>query len=439
MLPTDIHAAVDIAQAGSRMYELVRTLFPICRSATGEGNRQTLRLLGDLIPLTVHEVPSGTSVFDWTIPKEWRISGAHIKSPDGATIVDFRNSNLHVVGHSVPVRETIPLVRLQAHLHSLPDHPDWIPYRTSFYQDNWGFCLADRVRRSLMEGDYEVVIDSELIDGSLTYGECFLPGESSDEVLISAHICHPSLANDNLSGIVVAASLAQLLLDQPRRYSYRFVFAPGTLGAITWLARNEDRVPRIRHGLIATCLGDPGTFTYKRSRRGNADVDRAVVAALKDAAVEFSVDEFSPYGYDERQYCSPGFNLPVGSLTRTTYGRYPEYHTSADDLTVVRPEALGESLKMYARVMGILESNRYFTSANPKCEPQLSRRGLYRAIGHEKGGRGTELARLWVLNLADGRHSLLDMVERSGLTTSELQKAISELRGTGLLREQECE
>lgn len=426
---------IDRQRVGEEIGDLLRRLFPICRSATGNGNRETLSHLGELIPLNLIEVPSGSRVLDWTIPKEWSIRGAYLRGPDGAKVLDFSDSNVHVVGHSVPIRRTMPLSELQEHLHSLPDHPDWIPYRTSFYREDWGFCLADRTRRALEEGDYEVVIDSELKDGSLTYGECYLPGEAADEVLISTHICHPSLANDNLAGIVVAAFLARLLLDQPHRYSYRFVFAPGTIGAITWLARNQEHVSRIKHGLVATCLGDPGPFTYKRTPRGDAEIDHVVIEVLNRSQQPYGIVDFAPYGYDERQYCTPGFDLPVGSLTRTTYEHYPEYHTSADNLSLVRPEALVESLQMYAWVVGTLERNRRYLNLNPKAEPQLSRRGLYRLIGHGTEGRNRELALLWVLHLSNGQNSLLDIAKRSGMSFEAIDEAATMLKNVELLSE----
>jgi len=331
----------------------------------------------------------------------------------------------------------VALAELREHLFSDPAHPDWIPYRTSYYKDNWGFCVTQKQLESLNDTDYEVLIDSSLGDGSLTYGECLLPGEVEDEVLVSCHVCHPSLANDNLSGISVAAHLAKRLLESPRRYSYRFLFIPGTIGAITWLARNRDCVARIRHGLVLTCVGDPGNFHYKRSRRGNAEIDRAVahVLGIRDAPHE--VCEFLPYGYDERQFCSPGFNLAVGCLMRSVWGEFPEYHSSADNLNFVTPAALEESLEVCSAVVDVLERNRTYLTTNPYCEPALGRRGLYRTTGG--GGIGQEnLARLWILNLADGAHSLLDVAERSGLPFALIADNARELADHGLLIEQPC-
>ncbi|HEY3571877.1 MAG TPA: DUF4910 domain-containing protein [Thermoanaerobaculia bacterium] len=415
------------------MIDLITAAYPICRSITGDGVRRTLRMIQERIPLEIREVPTGTQVFDWTVPKEWNIRGAWIKDPSGEKIVDFQDCNLHVLNYSVPVHEKLPLAELKKHLFTLPDKPDLIPYRTSYYKEAWGFCLRHRTLESLPEGEYEVLIDSTLADGSLTYGECLLPGDSEREVLLSTHVCHPSLCNDNLSGIAVMTELARELQARPRRrYSYRFLFIPGTIGSITWLALNEVKID---HGLVAANLGDPGRFHYKKSRRGNAEIDRAVLAVLKASGEPFGVEEFLPFGYDERQYCSPGFNLAVGSLTRTPYGRYPEYHTSADNLDFVKPEALEGSLRTYLAVMDVLEGNRRYRNLNPNCEPQLGRRGLYRTLGGDESGRARELALLWVLNLSDGEHSLLDVTERSGMSFAVIREAADALLEVGLLEE----
>lgn len=410
--------------AGERMYGLIQELYPICRSITGDGVRRTLDIIGRHIPLQRSEVPSGTPVFDWTVPKEWNIRDAYIRDPSGKKVVDFAQSNLHVVSYSQPVKTRLALAELRARLYSLPDHPDWIPYRTSYYNETWGFCLSDRQLQALPEGEYEVHIDSTLVDGHLSYGEYLLSGESADEVLLSCHICHPSLANDNLSGIALLTQIAQALQARPRRrYSYRFLFIPGTIGSITWLARNEDRVDRIRHGLVVTCVGDGGRFTYKKSRRGNADIDRAALHVLATTTDDHEVIEFYPYGYDERQYCSPGFNLPVGSLSRSTHGRYVEYHTSADDLQLVQPTYLAESLEKYLAVIDVLEHDRVYRNTQPKCEPQLGRRGLYRAIGAGSTQRTDEMALLWVLNMSDGEHGLLDIAERARMPFDRVARA----------------
>jgi aminopeptidase-like protein len=429
MTLSEIRAAMDLARAGQALYECVADLYPLCRSLTGGGVRETLRRLQRLAPLTLHEVPSGTAVFDWTIPNEWNVRDAWVKNRRGERVIDFRRSNLHIVSYSTPVRRRMTLAELRPHLHTLPERPDWIPYRASFYTEAWGFCLSQRQLDALDDDEYEVCIDASLEPGSLTYGEYRVPGESADEVLISCHVCHPSLANDNLSGIAIAAQLARLLGDAaPLRYSYRFLFLPGTIGPITWLARNEALVPRIHHGLVLVGLGDPGRLTYKQSRRGDAPIDRAAAHVLRHLG-DHEVQPFSPYGYSERQYCSPGFDLPVGRLSRTPHGGYPEYHTSADDLTFVRPDRLAGSLAACLAIFDVLEHDRVYVNQNPKCEPQLGRRGLYREIGAD------EMAMLWVLNQADGRHSLLDIAERSGLRFDALRRAAEVLTTYGLLKE----
>ena len=423
---------LDGHEAGREMFSFVRRAYPIPRSLTGDGVRETLRLLGEEIPLEVHEVASGTSVLDWTVPKEWNVREAWIKDPEGRKVVDFEHHTLHLLGYSVPVHESMDLAELQGYLFSVPEQPDVIPYRTSYYREAWGFCLPHRQRESLPAGRYEVFIDATLEAGSLTYGEAFLPGATDQEVLISAHVCHPSLANDNLSGLAVARSLARRLEPLKRRFGYRFLFMPGTIGAISWLARNEDRIRRIAHGLVAANLGDGGKFHYKRSRRGEATIDRAVEQVLAERGEEFAVDDFVPFGYDERQFCSPGFDLPVGSLTRTPYGRYREYHTSSDNLELVRPEYLAESLRTYLEVFEVLEGEGRYRNLSPRGEPQLGRRGLYRALGGE-GSRDREMALLWVLNLSDGDHSLLDVARRSGLPFQAVRAAADALVEADLL------
>lgn len=422
----------NAVERGQRLYEFAAELYPICRSITGDGIRQTLQSIGLRIPLRVTEIPSGTSAFDWTVPKEWNIRDAYVRAPDGSKVIDFQKSSLHVLNYSVPIHATMPLNELKPHLFTLPDHPDWIPYRTSYYQENWGFCLSHHQMSLLEDGEYEVCIDSTLEDGHLAYGECYLPGHSEEEVLISCHSCHPSLANDNLSGITVATALAELLSLIEHRYSYRFLFIPGTIGAITWLARNTEAVRRIRHGLVLTCIGDAGGFHYKKSRHGNSEIDRAAAHVLRHGSESHEILEFSPYGYDERQYCSPGFNLAVGCLMRSVWGSFPEYHSSADNLTFIQPLKLAESLRVCSAIVDILENNRHYCNQNPYCEPQLGRRNLYRSTGGETVGIEIS-ARLWVLNLSDGKHSLLDIAERSGLPFTAIHSAAQLLQDAGLL------
>lgn len=421
-----------LASIGRELYRFAADLYPICRSITGNGIRQTLAMVTQRIPLQTFEVPSGTSVFDWTVPKEWNIRDAYIRIPGGKRVVDFQQSNLHVLNYSTPVHATMPLAELNSHLFSLPDHPDWIPYRTSYYQPNWGFCLSHHQLQALEDRDYEVCIDSTLEDGYLTYGECYLPGRSSDEVLISCHACHPSLANDNLSGLAVATFLAHLLSDRELHYSYRFLFIPGTIGAITWLSRNRESAERIRHGLVLTGIGDKGGFHYKKSRRGDTEIDRAAAHVLKHCGEASEILDFSPYGYDERQYCSPGFNLAVGCLMRSVWGSFPEYHTSADNLDFIQPMQLARSLRVCAGIADVLENNRRYRNLSPYCEPQLGKRNLYRSTGGES--IGTEInARLWVLNFSDGENSLLDIAEHSGLPFTTINNAAESLCQGGLL------
>jgi aminopeptidase-like protein len=421
--------------SGTEMYQLISELFPICRSITGNGVRQTLRLIQQHVSLQVHEVPTGTKVLDWTVPREWNVEDAYVRNSAGEKVIDFRRSNLHLLNYSTPIRQTMPLSELKQHLFSIPDRPDWIPYRTSYYKDNWGFCLSHNDLEQLKGGQYEVVIDSTLTNGHLTYGEYFLPGESSDEVLIYTHICHPSMGNDNLSGLSLSVMLAKALTPLSRRYSYRFLFCPGTIGSITWLARNETKIANIKHGLVLTGVGDSGPVTYKKSRRGNAEIDRAMTHALKYSGENHTIIEFFPYGYDERQFCSPGFNLPVGSFMRTPHSQYPEYHTSADNLDFVQPASLGESFHHCVTVFNILEHNRTYLNQNPKGEPQLGRRGLYRAVAGQQGTYSRELSLLWVLNLSDGFHSLLDIADRAGVPFEEIQAAAQALLEHGLLKE----
>jgi aminopeptidase-like protein len=418
---------------GEELYKLVAELYPICRSITGDGVRRTLEVVDREIGLDITEVPSGTRVLDWTVPREWNVRDAWVADAAGERVIDFRASNLHLVSYSVPVRATLPLAELKRQLHTLPEQPDWVPYRTSYYAENWGFCASQRLVDSLPDGDYEVCVDTTLADGHLTYGEHLVEGRTADEVLISVHVCHPSLANDNLSGIAVASHLARLLGQARPRYSYRFLFIPGTIGSITWLARNEDRLDRVRHGLVLACVGDPGGFTYKRSRRGDAEIDRAVAHVLERSGRPHRLVDFSPYGYDERQYCSPGFDLPVGSLSRSTYASYPEYHTSADDLDLVGPAQLQDSLELCWEVVQVLEGNRRYLNLSPKGEPQLGRRGLYGQIGGRSDAEQRQMAMLWVLNLSDGEHGLLEVAERAGLPFALVAEVAGVLEGAGLL------
>jgi aminopeptidase-like protein len=431
----ELKETIDFDRVGEEMHRLMARLFPICRSITGEGVRKSLEIIQESIPLAIREIPTGTQVFDWTVPKEWNIRDAHIRRSTGERVVDFKACNLHVMGYSSPINARMPLSELKKHLFTLPDHPDWIPYRTSYYNENWGFCMSHNELLQLPEDTYEVCIDSSLEDGHLTLADCYVKGESTDEVLLSCHICHPSLCNDNLSGMVLATFLAGYLRKLPLRYSYRFLFIPGTIGSIAWLALNHEQVHRIKHGLVITAVGDSGAFTYKRSRQGNAEIDRAVEHALRHCGAAHAIVDFSPYGYDERQYCSPGFDLPVGCLQRTPHGQYPQYHTSADNLDFVCPGDLADSLSLYLSALDVLENNRCYLNTNPKCEPQLGRRGLYTAIGGRSDSFERQMAMLWVLNLSDCRHTLLDIAERSGIKFDLIREVADALLHHGLLQE----
>lgn len=445
----------DDAELGQRLHGLVAALAApgaAMRSITGDGVRTALSIVrkaleepGPAVPFEVREVPSGTPVLDWTVPREWNVRAAYLVGPGGSRVADVADNALHLLGYSVPVRTRLTLDELRPHLFSMPDRPDWIPYRTSYWNENWGFCLADNALRALPDGEYEVVIDTTLDDnGSLTYAEVVLPateqppgGGEPGEFLITTHTCHPAMANDNGSGIAVATELARHLAALPRRrFTYRILFIPGTIGSITWLAGNPDVIPRIRHGLVLTGLGDPSEPTYKRSRRGNATIDRAAAAALAETGEPHRIVDFSPYGYDERQFCSPGFDLPVGRFGRGQHGEYPQYHTSADDLSFVTPESLAGSFAIVRRILEICERESVWRNTSPYGEPQLGRRGLYRAIGATMNRQAAEMALLWVLNLADGRHSLLDIAERAALPFASVEAAVDALAGVGLLVEE---
>jgi aminopeptidase-like protein len=423
----EVRTGIDKAAIGKAMHDLIADLYPICRSITGDGVRETLLHIGRRIPITLHEVPTGTRAFDWEIPPEWNIRDAWVKDGHGRRVIDFRAHNLHVMSYSEPVRTYLTRDELERRVFTLPDHPQWIPYRTSYYERNWGFCATHDTLASLPDGDYEVCIDSTLEAGSLSYGEVLLEGATEAEVLLSIHICHPSLANDNLSGIALAVLAAEHLQRAQLRYSYRILFIPGTIGSIAWLARNEAEVERVRHGLVLAGVGDPGPHTYKRSRREDATIDRAVEHVLATSGHEHVVLDWSPYGYDERQFCSPGFDLPVGRLSRSPHGEYPEYHTSADDLDFVRPESLAESLSTLLTVLEVLEGDAQYLNRNPKCEPQLGRRSLYRSVGGAVDRRALEMALLWVLSLSDGDWSLLDIARRAGLSFDALREAATVL------------
>jgi aminopeptidase-like protein len=416
---------------GEEMMALIRRLYPVCRSITGSGVRETLAAVRGIVPIEVREIPTGTAVLDWTIPREWNIREAWIRNGAGDKIVDFRKSSLHVVSYSVPFRGTLSLRDLRPHLHSLPDRPGWIPYRTSYYNETWGFCLPHEQLASLAEGSYEVFIDSTLEPGSLSFGELVIPGKVEDEILLTTHVCHPSLANDNLSGIAVLSFLARHLSGQELHHTVRCLFIPGTIGSIAWLSVNRERLARIRHGLVLTGLGDPGPLTYKKTIEGACEIDRASahVLGLRGGRVV----DFTPYGYDERQFNSPGFRLPVGRLGRTPHGEYPEYHTSGDNLEFIRAASLEDSWSSCLDILTTLEENAVWRSTSPYGEPQLGRRGIYRAMGGTSDLPQKELALLWVLALADGHRDLLQIAERAGVPFHRILEARDVLIGCGLL------
>ena len=424
---------MDSTSVGQEIYQLIKSLYPICRSITGDGFRESMRILKKHIPLELREVPTGTQVFDWIVPKEWNIRDAYVMNSKGEKVIDFQKSNLHILNYSVPFRGKVKLAELKEHLFSIPEHEDWIPYRTSYYKENWGFCLTQKTLDSLSDEEYDVFIDSSLEDGYLTYGEYLIKGELEDEFLISCHSCHPSLCNDNLSGMGLATYLAKYLSEQNLRYSYRFLFIPGTIGSITWLSLNESRASKIKHGLVVACVGDPGIMQYKKTRHGDAEIDRAVAHVLKHFGEAYEIMDFSPYGYDERQYSSPGFDLPVGNLSRTPHGRFPEYHTSADNLDFVKANSLADSFAKYVEVIKVIDNNKKYLNTNPKGEPQLGKRGLYSLMGGRKDASSYEMSLLWVLNLSDGGHTLLDIAERSGIAFSSIQEAANALLNCGLL------
>ncbi len=405
------------------MIEFIKELFPICRSITGNGVRETLSLIGSHIPLQIHEVPTGTRVLDWEIPREWNVRDAYILDPAGNKIVDFRKLNLHVLNYSTPVKAKMSLAELKPHLFSIPEKPDLVPYRTSYYAENWGFCISHNQLLSLKDGLYDVVIDTDLSQGYLTYGELLLEGDTEDEVLISTHICHPSLCNDNLSGIAVCMNLAKELAGTHRHYSYRFLFIPGTIGAITWLARNENILGRIKYGLVTSLLGIDSVFTYKRSRQATARIDRIVEYALSKWPGQSEIIHFIPYGYDERQFCSPGFNLPVGNITRVPFGEYPEYHTSADNFDLISEKGLNDSLAVFQHIIEFIEADRKYVNQFPKGEPQLGKRGLYDNVGGRNDSKKLQLAFLWVLNYSDGEHTITDICMLSGMELNIIREA----------------
>ena len=429
-----VRQEIDLDSPGHALHALARELFPICRSITGPGVRESLHIIQRYIPLTLHEVRTGTPVFDWTVPREWRIRDAYILDPQGRKIVDFQRHNLHVVGYSVPVDRTMTLAELQTHLYSLPDQPDALPYVTSYYREHWGFCLTHRQRSTLADGAYRVVIDSELVDGSLTYGELLIPGETDREIFLSTYICHPSMANNELSGPVVATALAQWVASRPRRFSYRIVFIPETIGSLTYLSRHLDTMKRrIVAGYNLTCLGDERAYSYLPSRAGDTLADRAALCVLRAKHPDFIQYSFLDRGSDERQYCSPGVDLPVASVMRSKYRDYPEYHTSLDDLRFVTPAGLAGGFFALRDCLDLIERNRCYRTTC-RGEPQLGKRGLYPTIGTRDSH--TQVSDMInVLAYADGSRDLIDLSRVTEVPSERLFSVIEKLCAAGLLEE----
>ncbi len=439
--PAGAAPAQPTSKRGEAMYDLVRELYPICRSITGNGVRQTLQLiaraLGPELPLEVSEVPTGTEVLDWTVPKEWNIKGGWIQRLNGERVIDFERCNLHVLNYSTPIRQRISRAELEPHLYSLPEQPDWVPYRTSYYAERWGFCLSQRQRESLTDPEYDICIDSSLEPGHLTYAECVIPGQTAQEIVLTAHVCHPSLCNDNLSGLSVATFLLKELhavaqAQQPR-YTLRVLFIPGTIGSISWLARNRERADSIKHGMSLVCLGDASPYCYKRTLHGQREIDRVLSHVLASSGQPHEVIDYFPYGYDERQFNSPGFALPFGSIMRGQHGKFPEYHTSADNLSFISGQRLEQSLELCLAAVHMLNDNRTFRNLRPYGEPQLGKRGVYKALGGAHIA-DTQLALFWVLALSDEQHDLLSIAERAKLPFNTVRDAALLLERQELLR-----
>ena len=418
---------------GQFLHDLATRLFPIHRSITGDGVRQTLRILQEHLPgLQIHEVPSGTAVLDWTVPDEWNVHAAYLEDPSGNRIIDIAECNVHLVSYSLPVDVRLPLEELQEHLHSDAEHPTAIPYVTSYYHRTWGFCLTEEQRRLLPDGEYHAVIDATLAPGSLTYGELVIPGECPEEVLITTYVCHPSLANTELSGPMVAVGIARWLMGLPsRRYTYRFVFGAETIGAIAYIAGHLEQLrTRVVAAINLTCIGDEGDYSYLASRLGNTPLDRIArrVVRRRERAVEYT---YLDRGSDERHFGMPGVDVPMISLMRTKYGAYPEYHTHLDDLTVETPAGLQGGLDLVRDCLIEVEDADYYR-ATVLAEPQLGRRGLYHTM-HARTVADEILIRTHILAYADGEHSVADMAELFGIGEDDVRVLLDELVEHGLL------
>lgn len=431
---------------GCAMHELMSELYPLCRSITGNGVRETLKKIQEIIPLKCHEVKTGTEVYDWIIPNEWNVKCAYFTYADSdERIVDFTDSNLYLLNYSRPFIGEVTYQELEKHLFTLEEYPNWIPYRTSYYAENWGFCIPYTLYQKLdKEKKYKVVIDTEYVPGSLSYGEYYIKGKSDREILFSTYLCHPSLCNDNLSGVVMSAYLARILSEKKElRYSYRFIFIPETIGAITWLAHNEDVQRKIEGGLVVTCVGDDNPFVYKRTRNGNCLIDRVCEKALEDSGMKYRVMDYYPGGSDERQYGSLGINLPIGSLVRGLYLTdtipplpYKEYHTSADNLEYVKPKNLEESLNVYLKIVDYIEKNRKYISMNMKGEPFLSKHQLGLKVGSGKGVYHLDVAIRFLMCYSDGQDDLIEIAKKARRSVEDVYEAAVMLEAAGLIKEE---
>ncbi|MEM7471494.1 MAG: DUF4910 domain-containing protein [Pseudomonadota bacterium] len=426
----------DDLSLGTRAHELAQSLWGINRSLTGPGVVETLEIIQETLPdLKIRTIPSGTEVFDWVVPKEWHVREAYVVAPDGEKLFDFASHNLHLVGYSQPVRAKLTLEDLQPHLHSLPDQPDAIPYVTSYYGENWGFCLTQNQRDQMKDGLYDVVIDAEHFEGHLTYADLVVPGESEKEILFSTYICHPSMANNELSGPVVAETIAQIVSARPhRKFTYRFVFVPETIGAIAYLSKHLSHLRKnVMAGYVLTCLGDERARSYMPSRTGDSLADRAALAALK--GIPFDAYSFLQRGSDERQYCAPGVDLPVCSVMNSKYGTYPEYHTSLDDLSFVTPKGLAAAISSHRKIVEILESNVYPVTT-VLGEPQLGKRGLYANLSKVGSATGSMSMRN-LIAYADGSQDLIALSDLLGIEFEDISRLAKMLAEHGILRLQE--
>lgn len=411
-------------------------LWPICRSITGNGLRQSFKILSELIPLKLTEVVTGTPVFDWVIPNEWNIKEAYIITPEGNKIADFSINNLHVVNYSTPINKEISYEELKNHIYTIPRLPDAIPYITSYYREKWGFCMSQNEFEKLPKtGMYKVVIDSELKPGSLTYGECILKGETEEEVLFSSYLCHPSMANNELSGPLTLSFLYTLIAAIPnRKYTYRFVIVPETIGTIAFLTNNKEAlIKNVKAGYVITCCGTDKPFVYKKSRQENSISDLLAEHLLKHSKSEYEIIDFDPIGSDERQYCSPGFNLPVGSLMRSKYHEYQEYHTSLDNKKLISFEALVNTIQMYFNIVEALELNHCYKNTIMFCEPNMGKRNLYEDLSGALTMPEQLTTRMRLINYMDGNNSLLQFSEKYNLNILNLKHEVKQLLNKGVL------